>query len=154
MIFIPFNTPSSKNSKIVTKHGAVVSSKLCYRWLKNTKQTWIDNKLLFQQQLVLFQPPYHIVFGFVRDTKRKFDFINAAQIVCDTMQAHEWLEGDDCTLIIPYFLPHRVDKNNAGCYIQVIEPINLIENIKRSIQLLKDNKYANETISQPLKSSG
>ena len=154
MIFIPFNTPSSKNSKIVTKHGAVVSSKLCYRWLKNTKQVWIDNKQSFHNQLVLFEPPYHIVFGFVRDTKRKFDFINAAQIICDTMQKYEWLIGDDCTLIIPYFLPHRVDKINAGCYIQVIEPIHLIDNVKRSIQFLKINNNVNETIPQPLRPSG
>jgi len=147
MIYIPYNTPSSKNSKVVTKSGMIVSSKLCYRWLKNTKNVWIDKKESFHKQLVGFQPPYHIVFGFVRDTKRKFDFINAAQIICDTMQKYEWLENDDCTVIIPYFLPHRVDKQKAGCYIQVIAPIDLFT-------LIKQQQHANATLSQSLKSSG
>lgn len=144
MIFIPFNTPSSKNSKIVTKHGAVIPSKLCYEWYKNTAKDWVDNKELFKKQLT-YEPPYHIVFGFVRNSKRKFDFINALQIIADTMQKYEWLEDDDCHHLIPYFLPHRVDKLKAGCYIQVIQPIRLIEHVKSSI--IKLNKDVTETIS-------
>jgi hypothetical protein len=138
MIVIPYNTPSSKNSKIVTKHGAVIMSKLCYTWLKNTKSHWVNNKELFEKQLVGREPPYHVVFGFVRDTRRKFDYINALQIVADTMVKYEWLIDDDCNNLIPYFLPHRVDKANCGCYIQVIDPISMIQHVKLS--QLKQNK--------------
>ena len=57
---------------------------------------------------------------FIRDSKRKFDYINAAQIVFDLMQEYGYIEDDDSTNIIPVFKGFEVDKSRAGVEIEVL----------------------------------
>ena len=73
-IFIPGNTPSSKNS-----------------------QQWTGK------------------------TKRKFDYINAAQIVQDLMVKHGWIDDDNCTEMKPYFGNYVHQKDNPGVFIKVLK---------------------------------
>ena len=133
MIYIPYNTPSSKNSKFITKDGKIINSELVRKWYSKTVPYWLNNKVQFLLQLKDKQPPYHIVFYFVRDSKRKFVYINALQVIQDAMQKYGWLENDNCDNIIPYFMPYKVDKTKAGCYLYIINPINIEEYVDATI---------------------
>lgn len=140
-IFIPGEVPSSKNSKeigfIFLKRGAsgkifinrngkylpvrlnLNSSKATKRYIKERTIDYISKKIAFKKLLKGKEKPYRICFQFSRKTKRKFDYINAAQIVQDMMVKTEWLEDDDCVNIRPYFIEYKVDKNNPGVLISI-----------------------------------
>ena len=81
-IFIPKNVPSSKNSKQWTGKY-LVHSKTVRNYIKETKVDWIKNKQKFLQLIKDKQKPYNIKFTFIRDTKRKFDYINPCQTIQD-----------------------------------------------------------------------
>lgn len=127
-IFIPYNTPSSKNSRMRTKSGLFIPSKSTLDWYKLTDWYFVQNKKLFLT-LLTYLPPYHIVFRFVRKSKHKFDYINPAQTVQDAMVKHGWIEDDNADIIIPYFKKYSYDKNKAGVYISVI---NTNKNVKQT----------------------
>ena len=129
MIFIAGNTPSSKNSKrIITitnkKTGKettrLINSEVTEKYIKNSKADWILNKRNFLKMSVGKEKPYRIELYFIRDSKRKFDYINAAQIVFDLMQEYGCIEDDDSTNIIPVFKGFEVDKSRAGVEIEVL----------------------------------
>lgn len=129
MIFISGNTPSSKNSKrIITitnkKTGKettrLINSEVTEKYIKNSKADWILNKRNFLKMLVGKEKPYRIELYFIRDSKRKFDYINAAQIIFDLMQHYGYIEDDDSTNIIPVFKGFEVDKTRAGVKIEVL----------------------------------
>ncbi len=73
----------------------------------------------FKNLIKNLEPPFRVVFSFVRKTKRKFDYINAAQIVQDMMVDHGWIEDDNCEYLIPYFEKWEHNKNHPGVYISV-----------------------------------
>lgn len=129
MIFISGNTPSSKNSKrIITitnkKTGKettrLINSEVTEKYIKNSKADWILNKRNFLKMLVGKEKPYRIELYFIRDSKRKFDYINAAQIIFDLMQHYGYIEDDDSTNIIPVFKGFEIDKTRAGVKIEVL----------------------------------
>ena len=64
--------------------------------------------------------PYDIEFTFYRKTKRKFDYINAAQIVQDLMVKYGWLDDDNCTEMKPYFGNYVHQKKNPGVLIKIL----------------------------------
>lgn len=118
MIFIPGNTPSSKNSKQWTGKY-LVSSKLTQKYHKNTAHYWIDQKELFLKMLEGKEKPYNISFYFVRDSLRRFDYINVVQYPLDLMQEYGWLEDDSAYYVRPLFEGFEVNKTNPGVYIDV-----------------------------------
>ena len=118
-IFIPKNVPSSKNSKQWTGKY-LVHSKTVRNYIKETKTDWIKNKQKFLQLIKDKQKPYSIKFTFIRDTKRKFDYINPCQTIQDLMEHYGYVENDNCENIIPSFGIYSVDKNNAGVKIEVL----------------------------------
>ena len=129
MIFIAGNTPSSKNSKrIITitnkktgkKTTRLINSEVTEKYIKNSKAGWILNKNNFKKMLKGKEKPYKIELYFIRDSKRKFDYINAAQIVFDLMQEYGYIEDDDSTNVIPIFSGFEVDKARAGVEIKVL----------------------------------
>jgi hypothetical protein len=115
-IFIPFNTPSSKNSKRWTGK-MLINSKTVMVYKKNAKQYYLDNKAIFKSKIKVKEFPLSISLYFIRDSKRKFDYINISQIVFDLMQDYEWLEDDSMDYIVPSFEGYHVDKKNCGVYI-------------------------------------
>ena len=119
MIFIRWNTPSSKNSKQWTGKF-LINSKTTREYIKATKNEWLLNKNEFLEMLKGKEKPYKIELYFIRDSKRKFDYINVAQIVFDLMQEYEYIENDDCINVIPIFKGYRVDKANAGVEINIL----------------------------------
>lgn len=124
MIFIPGNTPSSKNSKqfVTLKTGKtlLIKSKTAQSYIKNSKVDWILNKRTFLKMLEGKEKPYRVELFFIRDSRRKFDYINAAQIIFDLMQEYGYIEDDDSRNIVPIFKGFEVDKNRAGVEIEVV----------------------------------
>ena len=124
MIFIQGNTPSSKNSKqfVTLKTGKtmLLNSKTVQNYIKNSKADWIKNKNEFLKMLKGKEKPYKIELYFIRDSKRRFDYINAAQIIFDLMQEYGYIEDDDSTNVIPVFKGFEVDKARAGVEIRVL----------------------------------
>lgn len=123
MWFIPYNVPSSKNSKefVRTPKGPrLVHSKVAARYIKKTEEYYWVHGLSFKKAIKGKKPPYKVAFEFRRDTKRKFDYINAAQIVQDLMVKHGWIEDDNCDFLLPVFLPYLVDKDNPGVKITLL----------------------------------
>ena len=118
-IFIPGNVPSSKNSKQWTGKF-LVSSKTVQKYEKGTKLFWIDYKKKFLKMIQGKEKPYKIGFYFIRDTKRKFDLINAAQMPCDLMVKNGWIDDDNANEIVPVFLGFETDKDTAGIIISVL----------------------------------
>ena len=123
-IFIPGNVPSSKNSKQWTGK-MLINSKPVRNYIKNTKKDYVRCKEEFDSHLVTMQVdsrtyPLHIDFYFVRNSRRKFDYINPAQTVQDLMVKYEWIEDDNCDIIIPHFSGYHVDKENPGVYITLL----------------------------------
>lgn len=124
MIFIKGNTPSSKNSKqfVTLKNGKtmLLNSKTVQKYIKESKGDWIKNKTEFLKMLKDKEKPYKIELFFIRDSRRRFDYINAAQIIFDLMQEYGYIEDDNSTNIIPVFSGFEVDKARAGVEIRVL----------------------------------
>lgn len=124
MIFITGNTPSSKNSKqfVTLKSGKtlLINSKTVQKYIKESKVDWIKNKTEFLKMLKDKEKPYKIELYFIRDSRRRFDYINAAQIIFDLMQEYGYIDDDDSTNIIPIFKGFEVDKVRAGVMIRVL----------------------------------
>ena len=124
MIFIAGNTPSSKNSKqfVTLKNGKklLLNSKIVRKYIDKSEIDWRFNKTEFFKMLKGKNKPYKIELYFIRDSKRKFDYINAAQIIFDLMQVYDYIEDDDSTNIIPVFKGFEVDKSRAGVEIEVL----------------------------------
>lgn len=124
MIFISGNTPSSKNSKqfVTLKTGKtlLINSKTAQKYIKESKADWLINKNEFFKMLKDKEKPYKVELYFIRDSKRRFDYINAAQIIFDLMQHYGYIEDDDSTNVIPIFKGFEVDKARTGVEISVI----------------------------------
>jgi len=124
-IFIPGNVPSSKNSKQWTGK-MLIHSKPTRNYIRDTKQHYIQAKEEFKSQVVNkagieLSYPIHIDFYFIRSSRRKFDYINPAQTVQDLMVKYNWIDDDNCDIIVPHFSGYHVDKNNPGVLIKVLD---------------------------------
>ena len=132
-IFIPINVPSSKNNKQIVYRGRrafLINGKLTTRYIKNTASTWKLHKPLFLNMINGLQKPYIIGFHFVRDSKRKWDFINACQTTQDIMTSMGWILDDNLDVMfpVPFQIDGRwysVDKDKPGVYIKVFSKMEL-----------------------------
>jgi hypothetical protein len=147
MMFVPFNVPSSKNSKIHTKSGSVFMSATVQKYLRligiqsysASKKTVVEYKTrpnLFRLNTEAYMKanfdfskgePLELGIHFVRNSKHKFDFGNIQQIVADLLVAHRIIPDDNMDYMIP--IPMKVnnlwysyDKTNPGVYLEVINP--------------------------------
>jgi len=141
MIFIKGNVPSSKNSRINTKHGSF-ASKTVKTYLNNLGiQSYSSSKKIvkgyvnkpnlienlredFLKQIEGKELPLQIGFHFVRDSKRKFDFHNIVQVSLDLLTAHDIIVDDNMDCTIPFALKinnkfYSVDKMNPGVWIKI-----------------------------------
>lgn len=141
LIFIGGNVPSLKNSKIKTSRG-IFPSKTVKKYLQNlgiqkysvSKKTVTEyvtrpNKFMniseeWNKQIENKEYPLKIGFHFIRDSKRKFDFHNAVQIIADLLVAHDFIEDDNMDYFIPIPLKYKgkwysIDKDNPGVLIKL-----------------------------------
>jgi hypothetical protein len=116
-IFISGNTPSSKNSKVWTGKF-LVSSKATQKYIKATELEWAINAKVFKS--MIHEYPIRCSFKFIRGSKHKFDYVNAAQVCLDQMARRGWIEDDNADVVIPYFEQYEYDKEKPGVYIKIL----------------------------------
>ena len=142
IIFLPFNVPSLKNSKIKTSRG-IFASKTVKKYLtalgiqkysssKKEVTGYVKRPNLFENIRAQFELEtkdieYPLLIGmhFVRNSKRDFDFNNATQIINDLLVAHGMIEDDCCRVMFPLPLMlngrwYTIDKDNPGVYIKIL----------------------------------
>ena len=119
-IYIPFNVSSSKNSKQWTGKY-LINSKGTRTYIKNSKPFYLKEKKKFLNLIKGLEKPLDISFYFIRNSKRKFDYINPAQTVQDLMVKYGWIEDDDIHNLVPHFHGYEVDKEKAGVIIKVLK---------------------------------
>jgi hypothetical protein len=127
-IFIPGNVPSSKNSKRIAgpiKKRILINSELVMEYKGAVVPFFIDNASSVRQMITGKSFPLIIRFTFVRDSKRRFDFPNAVQILLDLMQEYMWIPDDsmDYVLPIPPLPPspgYYIDKDHCGVSIEIL----------------------------------
>lgn len=138
-IFIPFNVPSSKNSKANGRfHSKTVMNYLRSLNIqgysasrKEVKEYKNPNRPnLFRQYVGTFfegtEHPILLGMHFVRDSRRKADFHNLCHIVLDLLVAHDYIIDDNMNCVFPVPLKvqgnwYSVDKHNPGVYLKIIE---------------------------------
>lgn len=119
-IFIKGNVPSLKNSKRWTGKY-LISSKRVLEYEKWHNIDYQHMAILFKPVLANLPKPYKISFKFIRGSKHKFDYINAAQLPLDLMVKNGILDDDNADEVIPIFEPYEYNKNDAGVLIKIIE---------------------------------
>lgn len=118
-IFIPGNVSSSKNGKQWTGKY-LIHSKATRNYIKSSKPFYLENKKKFIKMLGEdYSFPITVDFYFIRNSRRKFDFLNPAQTVQDLMVEYDWIEDDNCDIIIPHFSGYHVDKEKSGVLIKI-----------------------------------
>jgi hypothetical protein len=123
-IFIPGNVASSKNSKQWTG-TKLIWSKIASEYRDNTATLYLMYRLKFQTACKGKDKPLAIGFYFVRDSRRKFDFVNMVQTVQDIMVRSEWVPDDNMDEMVPVPVEidgrvYHVDKAGAGVYIMAL----------------------------------
>lgn len=121
-IFIPLNTPSSKNGKQWTG-SFLTSSPATHKWRRLTKDFWTENKDKFLEMTEGLSYPLHLEFTFIRGSRRKFDYPNPLQTILDEMKRYEWIPDDNVTIIKPYFGDYEYSKQKPGCKIRIIKNV-------------------------------
>jgi len=141
VFFIQNNIPSLKNSKVSTSKG-VFSSPVVQKFLrsygikyyssgkkvvegyKTIPMTFPADELreLFKES----EWPIEIGFHFVRSSRRRFDFVNAVQIILDMFTAFDIIPDDSMDFVTPRAFKindkfYSYDKNNPGVYVKIIK---------------------------------
>lgn len=126
MIWIPYNTPSLKNSKVKTKRG-IFSSPTVNKYIrklgiqsfsssKKIVKGYVDpnrpNKIeLLREEFNKMKKgkgdPIFIGYHQVRNSKRLFDFSNSVEIIQDLLTAHDFIEDDNVKYVFP--IPMTID---------------------------------------------
>ena len=119
-IYIPGNVPSLKNSKQWTG-SHLVPSKTVQRYKKEAGPHYLIKKKQFLEMVENRITPLYLSFHFIRDSRRKFDFHNAVQIVLDMMTEYGWIPDDNADEVVPFFLPYSYQKGQGGVYISTFD---------------------------------
>jgi hypothetical protein len=64
--------------------------------------------------------PLYIEFGFVRNSRHRFDYCNAAQTCEDIMVDNGWLPDDSAEYLLPSFKPYEYNKEEFGVHIKLL----------------------------------
>lgn len=116
-IFIPGNVPSSKNSKVWTGKFFVMS-KIVQIYIKDTELSYSTHYHTFREQVREY--PLKVSFKFIRDSKRRFDYVNPLQTVQDLMVKYHWIEDDNADILLPVLEPYEYNKDNPGVLIKIL----------------------------------
>jgi len=117
--FIPGNVPSSKNGRRWTGKY-FVSSKAVVNYRKKTKIYYEQFAEEFKKEIAGRELPITVSFTFIRNSRRKFDYVNPLQTVQDDMVKYGWIEDDNADNLIPAFGLYSYDKENSGVIIELI----------------------------------
>lgn len=119
--FIGKNVPSSKNSKTWTGK-ILIKSKLCQQYIKWAEPLFKAQKDEWEKMKQEHtERPLMVGIYFYRDSKRKFDFNNVSQILCDMMTANDYIEDDNINEMVPVYLGHEVvKKEQSGVKLSIV----------------------------------
>lgn len=116
--FISGNTASSKNSqRIVGKR--LIKSKLSMKCFDTYIPQMLSIKSKWLKETADKPKPLRLHIQFVRDSRRRFDYINAAQTLQDCMVKAGLIKDDNSDELLPIFEPYTYDKKNGGVYVWV-----------------------------------
>lgn len=123
--FITYNVPSKKNSRInFVRNGKQISlpSANHKKYKDVTKMQYNIFGIEFRKAIEHYglKPPFRVEFTFVRGSKHRFDYCNAAQTCEDLFTENNWIEDDSADFLIPSFKPYQYDKNNPGVHIKLL----------------------------------
>jgi hypothetical protein len=97
----------------------LINSPLTQKYYKNTAPFWNLHRSTFLNHIKDKPLPLSLNIQLVRDSNRKFDYINPAQTIQDAMVKHKWIPDDNATILIPIFHPFIVNKINPGVFLWV-----------------------------------
>jgi hypothetical protein len=121
--FIPYNCPSSKNSKIFTG-TFLIWSKTAQEYRRKTLEYWLLSKIEFRKEVIkavsLNGWPIKVSFKYIRGSKHKFDYCNPLQTTLDLMVENGWISDDNADIILPSFEPYEYSKDNPGTIIKIL----------------------------------
>lgn len=103
------------------RRSTLIPSKQVRDYVKRTEMLWISYAAKFRKALQGLKKPYRVSFKFLRDSNRKFDYINSAQIVQDLMVTHGWLDDDNADELLPVFEPYEVNQKDSCVVITVLQ---------------------------------
>lgn len=114
---IPFELYSTKNHKQIfinkkTGKPFVATNNKAQKNCKDLLTFLTYNRKNFLSMLEGYDKPYRLHFKIYRQTKRKFDYINIIQGVCDCLVKAGCLIDDNADELLPVFEPYEVDKKN------------------------------------------
>jgi len=123
--FVRTNVPSKKNSKRIVMRGKfpkLLSSKLHETYVQLTAMQYQVFGIEFRRAVKFYglEYPLRVEFTFVRGSKHRFDYTNAAEAILDLGTLNKWWEDDSADHVLPSFQPYEYDKNNAGVRIKLI----------------------------------
>lgn len=107
--------PSLKNGKVKTRWG-LIPSKTVRRYMKERSEQWFDEEFRkeFLSQIENKEFPIRLHMYFIRDSRRKADYVNLAQLGLDLLVKAKLLPDDNMDYLCPVFDGYHIDKHNAG----------------------------------------
>ena len=142
--FILGNVPSSKNGKRWTGKY-LIHSKTTMRYIKESKEEYLEHTYPFKEFIERFDAPYVIHFKFYRKSRRKFDYVNPLQTVQDLMVKYDWLEDDSSDHLLPVFDTYEYNKDKPGVLITVKGKENVKNKKKSGNALHKTTRLSKNT---------
>ncbi len=125
--FIPYQTPSKKNSRQVFVHPKTkklmnIPSKAYSEYKSVTKKYWEVFGIEFRKavQVLDLKYPLNIEMTFTRKTNQLVDYFGPGESVFDLMTDFNWWEDDNRRFGKPFFGDMIVDKENPGVKIKII----------------------------------
>ena len=113
------NVPSSKNSKQWTG-TRLIKSELCQEYERWSAPLFLMHKRAWKRNLKLHEYPVTVEFYFMRDSHRRFDYINITQLVADLMVKFGYIEDDDADHFNPVFTGYEVTgKDKSGFRMRI-----------------------------------
>lgn len=116
---------SSKNSRQIIFNKATGRRYVAKSNLAQLDEKELCNKLLNIKNAFLTvckykEKPLNIKFKIYRETRRRFDYINIIQNLCDCMVKVGLLEDDNANELLPIFEPYSVDSIKPRVEIEVL----------------------------------
>lgn len=123
---------SSKNSRRITYSRSAGRYFLLKSAQATTDEKELVNKLInirqaWHEEIKYCAKPLKIEFEIYRKTRRKFDYINIIQNLCDCMVKAGLLPDDNADEVLPVFVPYKVDAERPRVNLTVLnKPENLL----------------------------
>lgn len=154
-IYIPYNVPALKNSKVIkqmytgksmccnapyikkgkgifvctkcnnfTRLGTrpiITKSDAVAEFNEKAAEILLINRPKFKKLIHGINPPYHLAFYFIRNTKHEFDFDNAITTMLDLLVKMDYLKDDNANHVYTYPLGYKYNSEKAGVIMLLIE---------------------------------